>query len=181
LTRSSRTSLGAALLIACVVRPGTAQPRAEADQVMAAFVSRFPQFVEWPASALEGRISLDVCVVEPDPFGDTLEALLADEALNGRRLTVRRINRPSLAGECHVLYVPRTARSTSAFLAATEGQPVLTIGESSDFLDDGGILSLVIVERRVRFGINTAAATRAGLRLSSQLLGLAVEVRSGSP
>ena len=56
---------------------------------------------------------------------------------------------------------------------------VLTIGESPDFLREGGIINLLLVGRRVRFEVNPDAAARAGLRLSSQLLQLAVAVRGG--
>ena len=59
--------------------------------------------------------------------------------------------------------------------------PILTIGETGRFLDDGGIIKLRIVERRVRFDVNAAAADRVGMRISSQLLRLALEVRMGLP
>ncbi len=62
-------------------------------------------------------------------------------------------------------------------LDAVGDQPVLTVGESSRFLDDGGVISLQVIDRRVRFEVSATAAERIGLRLSSQLLRLAVRVR----
>jgi hypothetical protein len=58
-------------------------------------------------------------------------------------------------------------------------QPVLTVGDSPRFLDEGGIVQLVRVGNHLRFNINVAAARRAGLRLSSHLLGLAENLRRG--
>jgi hypothetical protein len=85
----------------------------------------------------------------------------------------------ALAG-CHVLFAG--ARSApAAALKAVMGRSVLTVGETDRFLDDGGIIALKIVDRRVRFDVSTTNAQRAGLRISAQLLSLAAAVRGGSP
>jgi hypothetical protein len=44
-------------------------------------------------------------------------------------------------------------------------------------LDEGGVINFLIVDRRVRFEVSMNAAQRAGLRISSQLLSVAVRVR----
>jgi hypothetical protein len=59
------------------------------------------------------------------------------------------------------------------------GRPILTIGETDRFLDDGGIISLTLAERRVRFDVSASEARRAGLRISPQLLNLARSIRGG--
>jgi hypothetical protein len=55
--------------------------------------------------------------------------------------------------------------------------PILTVGETPRFLENGGIISLHVVDRKVRFEIDARAAARAGLTLSSQLMRLASNVR----
>jgi hypothetical protein len=156
--------------------PASAQGAIAADQVIAAFLLRFPQFVEWPESVLEGREELVICIAEPDPFGRDLEEMALDEQINGRRLTTRRVDSPGMVEGCHVLYVSSVAERAFALLEAASSRPVLTVGETSDFLDRGGIIHLLIGPN-VRFQVNAASAGRAGLRLSSQLLNLAVSVR----
>ncbi len=42
------------------------------------------------------------------------------------------------------------------------GRGVLTVGEGDRFLRDGGMVALVVDNRRVRFDINQTAATGAG-------------------
>jgi hypothetical protein len=51
---------------------------------------------------------------------------------------------------------------------------VLTVGEGEEFLASGGIIGFVMVEETVRFAINQDAAHRAGLRVSSRVLALAL-------
>jgi hypothetical protein len=53
---------------------------------------------------------------------------------------------------------------------------VLTVGETVEFIDGGGIINLRLEEARVRVEINPDAAARARLRISSKLLSLA-EIR----
>jgi hypothetical protein len=54
---------------------------------------------------------------------------------------------------------------------------VLTIGESDQFLRDGGIVNFVIENGRVRFEVNQRVARDHGLSLSSKLLQLARSVK----
>jgi len=59
---------------------------------------------------------------------------------------------------------------------------VLTVGEMPHFVQSGGAVNFILEGNKVRFEINTDAAARARLKLSSKLLALArsvVEDRSG--
>lgn len=177
----------AGLLVVLSLAPGTASDALRAQsvageyQVKAAFVSKFPQFAEWPAGALAQRKTFDLCVVRPSPFGRWLVDLVADETYGGRPLTAREVTDPAELGTCQLLFVPELAASErKAWLAKAGGLPVLTVGDHDGFLDEGGIVNLRVIDGRVRFEINPDGAARAGLRLSSQLLRLAVAVR-GSP
>jgi len=50
---------------------------------------------------------------------------------------------------------------------------VLTVGESTDFIAQGGIINFVRDAGMIRFEIDQGAATRVGLHISSRLLRLA--------
>ena len=59
---------------------------------------------------------------------------------------------------------------------------MLTVGEMPHFVQSGGAVNFILEGNKVRFEINTDAAARARLKLSSKLLALArsvVEDRSG--
>jgi len=175
------TLLTAATLL--FASPLWAQSKAPSEEyrLKAAFVYRFPQFVEWPPAALHGHEAITICVLRPHPFGTLLRELIAGETLNGRPLAIRDIQRPSAIDGCHVVFVPGAGTATArAVLEAVGNHPVLTVGESSRFLDQGGVISLQVIDRRVRFEVSPAAAERIGLRLSSQLLRLAVRVRGAT-
>jgi hypothetical protein len=175
-------------LAACLLVLGlpAARARVHAENVpeeyrlKAAFVYRFPQFVEWPPASWTGREALEICVSQPNPFGSSLAEFVEGESLKGKRFVVRQVTAKGPIESCHVLFVAQTPATTkSDLLARAASLPILTVGDSPRFLDLGGIINLRLVDRRVRFEINLAAADRAGLRLSSQLLRLAMTVRGG--
>ena len=155
-----------------------AQAGFEEYRLKAAFVYRFPQFVEWPPSVIQSSSTVDVCVLAPNPFGDELRTLVQGETLAGRALRVREIgNADGLAG-CQALFASSKS-DTAPILKAAAGRPILTIGEGDQFLDRGGIISLKVVDRKVRFDVDASNAQKAGLRLDAQLLNLAASVRGG--
>jgi hypothetical protein len=148
-------------------------------RVKAAFVARFPEFVNWPPPAWQGRTTLDVCVLTPNPFGKDLPDILDGQVIGGRRVAIQEVQADSPLTPCHVLYVTKESSGRQEVLERAALLPILTISDAPKFLDSGGIIQLQTVNNRVRFEISSLAAARVGLRLSSQLLRLAVNVRSG--
>jgi hypothetical protein len=59
-------------------------------------------------------------------------------------------------------------------LGQIDRKPILTVGESEFFLQNGGMIRLFRAGDRLRFQINAGAAQQRGLKVSSQLLSLAV-------
>jgi len=159
---------------------GAAQDVTPEYQLKAAFISKFPEFTEWPSAVLDRRGALAICVVSPSPLGAALAEFTAGEALRGRPVQVLEVGTAADVDACHVLFMPRQSEAGGkALLARARTRPILTIGESPAFLDEGGIVRLNLVSGRLRFEVNAGAASRVGLKLSSQLLRLALEVRSG--
>jgi hypothetical protein len=157
-----------------------AQPNLEYE-VKAAFLYNFAKFIEWPPKAFaQDDAPLVFCVLGENPFQDKLGRVVNDRTANGRRIVVQPMPPGAQTEGCHLVFVAaaeddRVARLVHTFHSA-QGAPVLTVGESDRFAGAGGMIRLVVDEGRVRFDINAAAAERAGLKLSSQLLKLARKV-----
>lgn len=157
------------------VRAVAADERLE-YQVKAAFLLNFTKFIEWPASAFDAPDSpIVICILGDDPFGKTLDQIVAGEVVAGRKIVVQRIRRLPPIKSCQELFVYRQEKEVLKTLPAI-GPGVLTIGEGESFVRDGGMIAFVVENRRVRFGINESAAASAGLRLSSKLLNVAKSV-----
>ena len=166
-----RFRLVIALLLATL--PVVAQEVSLEYQVKATYLYNFAKYVQWPAAARTGP--LNFCIAGRNPFGPVLEDTIRNEVVDGRSLTTRTILEPEPG--CHVLFVP-DGPAVGAYLNAARGTPTLTVGESSDFLARGGIISFVSDGGKyVRFAINTEAAEQAQLQVSARLLQLAVNMR----
>ena len=61
-------------------------------------------------------------------------------------------------------------------LERLQGLPVLTVGDSEQFAQQGGMIGFSLQDNKVRFEINLGAAQQAGLKISSRLLTLAKKV-----
>ncbi len=145
--------------------------RAPEPTLKAAFLYNFALFVEWPEEARKGPLL--ICVLGTDPFGEVLPATLRSKTANGRKLRSAVAVTAAEIAPCSVLYVPAAESATHRRILDTlAGRPILTVGESEEFLDAGGIIRLFLDGGRLRFEVNAAAAERSRLKVSAQLLEL---------
>jgi len=147
-------------------------------RVKAAFLYNFTKFVGWPKEAFETvDTPLSLCVAGENPFGGVLEDMLHDRTAQGRVLLLRLGDDVGDPQTCQVVFVPRTEDDRVAqILQKTRGRGVLTVGESQAFADAGGMIRLVLEDKKVRFDVNVSRAGEDGLKVSSQLLKLARSV-----
>lgn len=145
------------------------------DRVKAGFVFNFMKYVEWPPTALGGA-DLRVCSLGHQALsGELLQ--LQGRQVQGREVQMRAPMRPEEWRDCHVLFIPAgESQRAESLLRAVSRAPVLTVSDSADFTQSGGMIGLKLRAGRIRFDINQGAARRAGLNFSSQLLKLADEV-----
>jgi hypothetical protein len=150
-------------------------------EVKAAYLSNFGRFVERtarPGPASPAGDPFYVCVLGQDPFGPILDAALKGETISGAPMVAKRLSGPEDAAGCRILFI-RSVRDSqlSATLVALATSNALTVSDMPGFTRHGGMIQFVPDGNRVRVEINLAAAQRAGLTLSSQLLKVAVAIR----
>jgi len=148
-------------------------------QVKAAYLYNFGRFVEWPAkvrAAKDGPFT--ICVLGQDPFGPTLNAVLADETIAGKSVVTERIPKPEDAVKCQILFISSSEDiQLKQILEALDNTSVLTVSDMPQFSRRGGMVQFVLDGNRVRFEVNLVPTEHAGLTVSSELLKLAVSVR----
>lgn len=144
-------------------------------QIKAAFLQNFPKFVDWPALPPGGPSPLVIGIVGDDPFGAMFTSMIAGATKEGHPLHVAHLHWNDRLSDCHVLFIS-SSEITHLPQILANAPNALTVGDFDSFARRGGIIELRTVGNRVRFDINSAAAHRAGLRVSSKLLGLAMHV-----
>lgn len=170
------------LTVALLALTGTAvgAPAAPSvKEVKAAFLCSFAEFVEWPAAANQGPVTIGV--LGEDPFGSLLETTAKVRALQTKALEIHRLTRMEDAVRFRIVFVSASeAPKLDHVLRSLEGTSVLTVSDIPGFAARGGVIGFVLEGKRVRFEINVAAAERSGLQISSRLLNLA-RIVPGAP
>ena len=180
-TPGSHGAQGAVLIFAVCLAlsasPGRPDSRTVAPeyQLKAAFILNFARFVEWPADAMANDDGpFRVVIAGRDPFGELINTLLQGQTVHGHGVSIHRPAELPQPDRCHLLFVGAMKPQQLADLFdRIDGQPILTVGESEEFQQLGGIIRFKLVRDSVRFSINREAAERAGLKVSSKLLRLA--------
>lgn len=152
-----------------------------AADVKAAFVYNFAKFVEWPRTVFPDEHSPLILCIWGQPFDGRLSLLNGREA-QGRPIRVRGIESVDSLPGCHILVLGEVSEGVRGQLLESQPRPaVLTISDSRDFIQQGGMIGLFVAGNRVQFSVNLGAAQGAGLKLSARLLQLAQGVRGGTP
>lgn len=156
--------------------------QATVEQVKAAYLHKFPDYVQWPAGAFAGPDSpMVVAVAGADDVYVELQGL-AQSHPPGRRMKVLHLSRPDPGTPVHLLYIGKDfARELPAWIAAYRDRPVVTVADAPRGLEAGAVMNFVEVGDRVRFEASPAAAGRTGVRLSSRLLGVAERIVKEQP
>jgi len=144
-------------------------------QIKAAFVLNFPKYVDWPPSAFAGTNSpIVIAVFGSNEVGAELEAACRGKIINGRQVMFKRVAAVDDSAGCNILFVGDSEkRNLPAIFEKLRNSSVLTVGESDDFIEKGGIINLTRHDQKISLEVNLIAAQLAGLRISSKLLRVA--------
>jgi hypothetical protein len=164
------TLLGMGIL--CCVLPARAADLSEYG-LKSAFIYNFARFTEWPPEV--GPV-LTLCIVGPDRFGAAIDAL-QDKPVGQRTLTIQRKRDAGSLGQCQIVYfAPAAIDELDRAIEHLQDSAVLTVADTPGAAKQGVALNMVVVQGKVAFEANLAAARRARLKLSSKLLQLATQV-----
>jgi hypothetical protein len=175
LARAGRRALLAGVLT--LVLPGLAGRGATLDaaalsdtQVKAAFLFNFTLFVHWPDSR-DGPLVIGIA--GDDALAETVARTVHGRMANARALQTRRISIGDDPTGCAMVFIGAMRPHDAAELIQRVRGPVLTVGETGQFLRDGGMVRFFVENDKLRFQINQKSAEAAGLKLSSHILTLA--------
>lgn len=145
------------------------------DELKAAYIARFTEFIEWPVTTeKQSSSSFTICVFRDHPIQSLLEELPRLIDVDGKPIAIKRIDTPELSVNCEILFVPKAENSyISRIHEHTDKKPVLVINEVPSAQDHGQLISLYQEGDRLRIQIHLQDARTSGFKISSRLLKLA--------
>lgn len=171
----------------------------KAGKVKAAFVLNFVKFTTWPAERFaDADAPLVILVLDDEKFLKLLRATVADKTVGGRAIEVQPAvyAAPPHAGDdqlardrraalleslnaSHLVYCGEAEKRLREDIVKAAGEAdVLTVGDGDDFAPGGGMIGLVLQERKIIFEVNLEAVNDSNIKLSSKLLALARIVKA---
>jgi hypothetical protein len=168
------TTIGLLALSTATMQPAPVAPANE-YALKSVFLYNFCHFIDWPESAFASpNEPLIIGIVGEDPFGSLLKEAVEGETYHTRPIVIEHYRAAKDIKHCHLLFVGRTENSrVDAILAAVASKSVVTVGETEDFLNHGGMIALPADRNRVRLRVKPAAMRAANLNVSSKLLRVA--------
>jgi len=145
-------------------------------QVKTAYLYNFAKFIQWPEGTFTDTTeSIVIGIVGKDPFGPSLDEAIHQRRAQGRLLRIERYSDLANIGDCHLLFVSRSeAKKQSELLTALADSNLVTIGESPNFIKEGGQIRFFVSKNQtIKIEINPDAARQAGIFISSRILKIA--------
>ncbi len=145
-------------------------------ELKAAFLHNLSNFITWPPKAFSSDDApFILCVLGTDPFGDNLDAITANQRVAGQHaIQVSKISNEAEAKDCHLVFVSSSEQNKMAkILNYLKNFHILTVGDTDDFIDQGGMIMFMTVEGKIKLAISPDRITASQLKASAQLLKIA--------
>ena len=163
-------------LLAVIVHPSGAAARYSEQTVEAEDLYRFAGYTDWPAAALASP-EFTIAILGDDVVAGDLQRVLTGHTVKGKTARVRPIQRLGELGDAQILYVGHAFRDVRTIAVVLSGRPILVVSDEGNGLDDGAMINFLLLDRHVRFEVSLLATERSGLKISSDLLSVAVRVK----
>lgn len=137
-------------------------------KIKAAYLYNFSKFVEWPQNT--GK-PVKICVLGDVGVSKMLEELATKQG-EKKEFSIQTISK-SQPDTCDILYLSGSDREVQNTLDLVKERDILTVSDNDGFHEQGGIVTLIPDNGKIRFSINIAAVKKTNLKISSKLLELA--------
>ena len=150
-----------------------AEPPAVAEEydLKAAFLFNLAKFVQWPPEKFAGEESALIIGIRGVEAVDRFTRLLRSKTIGKRKLIVQRLTNLAELPSCHIVFVCRSEKEDPArWTEAGKLAGALTVGETQQFLEQGGMIQFAMESQELRLEINEQCARKAGLTIMANVL-----------
>lgn len=157
---------------------------ADEHLIKAAMVRNFARFTKWPPESLlteHKNKDIHLCIMGNDTVENSF-CKVKGKKVGSHQITLQKIYNNENLQSCDILFIDvSSGANPNDILKSIRQHPVLTIGETEKFAKAGGIITFFNEANKIRFQINLGAARKAGFKINSGLLQLAVVTGRSHP
>jgi len=143
----------------------------------AGYLINFLEFVQWNQDP--GPV-LQIGIIGAPDIADRIDSIASKGMSLARHKTiqVQQVDAESDLSDLDLVFLSELkAEQIPDYIKALSQQQVLLVSDASNFLEQGGMIEFVMAQNRLRFSLSQTNSQKAGLRFSSKLLDLAVEIQ----
>ncbi len=142
-------------------------------KVRAGYLYNFTKFITWP---VDNSKTFNLCILGDDPFAELIDPIEKLSVIERVIKVFRFDNFKSMDKEshCHILYVSSTIKEA---LQRQNFNNTLVVGETEQFIDQGGMIGFVNRQGKIKLQINLEMIIRSSLKISAKLLEVADVVK----
>ena len=141
-----------------------------AKSVLALNLARYS---DWPlAAVIDDHATVNLCLLGDDVVQQAF-GMIDKKQVGNKALSVLNISKSQDLSSCHLLYISGNTDNTTQLIQESYKHHILTIGETDDFLTQGGIVYLEIADSKINLNVNVEASQKAGIQISARVLKLA--------
>lgn len=142
----------------------------------ARFIYNFTKYVEWPNERYLAHFVIGI--YGTSDVAEALKQVCANRKIREKDIEIRIINNPEDIRKCDILFIPKNqCTNLKKILEFVEDKEVLVITEEKGMALKGASINIIEIEEKMRFELNESAIKRAGLKVSGQLITLAILVK----
>ncbi|MFC1853044.1 YfiR family protein [candidate division CSSED10-310 bacterium] len=145
-------------------------------KIKAALIEKFTRFVIWPfeSSTSNQDDPFVIALIGENQLGIYLEEAMAERKIKGRAVVVKKIENLDQVEGCHILFIAQSEKKRLAsILARIENEPILTIGSTDGFAQQGVLINFFRSDDTIRFEVNISVVHKSSLHMSAKLLRVA--------
>ncbi len=146
--------------------------------IKAGFLLKFSEFIQWPEyySSLHSEEPLNICLHGEDKFGNIFD-YVNDHDILRRKIEITRSVPINELKSCHLVFIStHKIEDIDKLAREIRKSPVLVVTTSKAISHPLVAINFRKINNRIRFEINLSAFERSGIKISSELLKLAINI-----
>lgn len=145
-------------------------------KIKAGYLYNFTKFISWPENK---STTFNLCILGKDPFGLIINPI-EKRTVHNKPIRLYRYQTVSEIKHCHIVYLGESEDkwgnselSFSGVLTISSLEKTLTVSDSRQITQAGGMISFFLKEGKVKLLVNLQALRKSGLEVSAKLLEVA--------
>lgn len=165
-----------------LAQPASVESPEVVTQVKAAYLYKFGNYIEWPATSFDSpRSPIRIGVVGASQLSKVLKLLVVGRTVNGRSMEVLDLRSDDPVAGLHILFIGSLSEERlKKVLLGVSGRPILTVTDSEQTFALGSMINFVMVDGKLRFDVAPTSAGPAGISISARLMTAARKVITSS-